>query len=110
MRRAKSLLKFSKVYSLGVFKNGAKRALCTQAQKIIYSPYPEIQTPEMSVIEYVWKDLGKWSDKTAVVGIIFISGEFPHRRWRWSLVTSRGMGLRNDLLPRETTQKTFPPL
>lgn len=35
----------------------------------IHSPFPSIDYPNISIDQYVWADMNKWSDKTAVVGV-----------------------------------------
>lgn len=34
---------------------------------IIRSPYPSVKIPEITLEEFVWKDMHKWSDKVAIV-------------------------------------------
>jgi hypothetical protein len=35
----------------------------------IYSPFPSIDYPNVSIDQYVWADLNKWGNKTAVVSM-----------------------------------------
>lgn len=35
----------------------------------IYSPFPSIDYPNLSIDQYVWADVNKWANKTAVVCI-----------------------------------------
>lgn len=48
-------------------------ALCTsrkaedKSDSIINSPLPSVKYPEWTVCQYVWNDINKWSDKTALV-------------------------------------------
>lgn len=38
----------------------------------IHSPMPSIDYPNISIDQYVWADINKWSNKTAVVGAKWI--------------------------------------
>ncbi|XP_052742274.1 uncharacterized protein LOC112050465 [Bicyclus anynana] len=37
------------------------------AERTVKSPFDDVVIPETTIAEYVWRDLGKWSDKTAVI-------------------------------------------
>jgi hypothetical protein len=34
---------------------------------IVRSPYPDIEIPEVSLSDYVWKDVKKWEEHVALV-------------------------------------------
>lgn len=42
----------------------------------IQSPFPSIDYPNISIDQFVWADLNKWSHKTAVVSELPWSGKF----------------------------------
>ena len=34
---------------------------------IVKSPYTDVEIPEMNLADYVWKDVEKWPERTALV-------------------------------------------
>lgn len=36
---------------------------------VVYSPFPNLDYPNLTIDQYVWADVDKWSNKTAVVRI-----------------------------------------
>ncbi|XP_046967891.1 4-coumarate--CoA ligase 1-like [Vanessa cardui] len=53
---------FGKILSI----NGRMKHLWTM-DKIVQSPYKDVFIPDMPISEYMWQNLDRWSDKTAVI-------------------------------------------
>lgn len=34
---------------------------------VVKSPYFDVEIPDISLPEYIWRNIAKWADKTAVV-------------------------------------------
>ena len=39
---------------------------------IVKSPYSDVEIPETNLADYVWKDVDKWPERTALVSLNFI--------------------------------------
>ena len=44
-----------------------------EAEFIVKSPYSDVDIPEMNLADYVWKDVEKWPERTALVRFYFNS-------------------------------------
>lgn len=39
---------------------------------VVKSKLPDVQIPNILLNDYIWKDVDKWKDKTALVRILFV--------------------------------------
>lgn len=69
MRGSKKLLLLTRTLAGLARVRAGQRALCSQAPKIVKSPYQDIRLPEQNLHEFIWRNMDKWPDKTAVVSI-----------------------------------------
>ncbi|XP_041981291.1 4-coumarate--CoA ligase 2-like [Aricia agestis] len=46
---------------------GLSRRYLWTSEKIIQSPFKDVEIPDTTLTEYMWKDLGKWANKTAMI-------------------------------------------
>lgn len=58
IQRSTSLVFYSKNYSKEV--------------NVVKSKLPDVQIPSILLNEYIWKDVDKWKDKTALVRILIV--------------------------------------
>lgn len=58
---------FNKIFIRAISTSKVSRIYYSHEEFVVKSQLPSLTYPNLSIDQYIWKDIGKWTDKVAIV-------------------------------------------